>query len=58
MATGLEAAGGKNLEVLGTNVTVQCLARGLVDEIGAPHDPCSRRCAATRTSPRTIINTV
>jgi dihydrofolate reductase len=33
VATGLVAAGGKNLEVLGTDVTVQCLARGLVDEI-------------------------
>jgi dihydrofolate reductase len=29
---GLAAAGGKNLEVLGTNVTAQCLAAGLVDE--------------------------
>jgi len=58
VATGLEAAGGKNLEVFGTDVTVQCLARGLVDEIGAPQDPCSRRCTATRTSPRTIINAV
>jgi dihydrofolate reductase len=33
VATGLAAADGKNLEVLGTDVTVQCLARGLVDEI-------------------------
>ncbi len=33
VATGLVAAGGKNLEVLGTDVTVQCLARGLVDEV-------------------------
>jgi dihydrofolate reductase len=33
VATGLAAAGGKNLEVLGTDVTMQCLARGLVDEI-------------------------
>jgi len=33
VAAGLEAAGGKNLEVLGTDVTVQCPARGLVDEI-------------------------
>jgi dihydrofolate reductase len=33
VSTGLEAAGGKNLEVLGTDVTVQCLARGLVDEV-------------------------
>jgi dihydrofolate reductase len=33
VATGLAAAEGKNLEVLGTDVTVQCLARGLVDEI-------------------------
>jgi len=33
VAARLEAAGGKNLEVLGTDVTVQCLARGLVDEI-------------------------
>lgn len=33
VATGLAAAGGKNLEILGTDVTVQCLARGLVDEI-------------------------
>jgi dihydrofolate reductase len=33
VSTGLEAADGKNLEVLGTEVTVQCLARGLVDEV-------------------------
>jgi dihydrofolate reductase len=33
VATGLVAADGKNLEVLGTDVTVQCLARGLIDEI-------------------------
>jgi len=33
VATGLEAAGGKDLEILGTDVTVQCLALGLVDEI-------------------------
>jgi dihydrofolate reductase len=33
VATGLAAARGKNLEVLGTDVTAQCLARGLVDEI-------------------------
>jgi dihydrofolate reductase len=30
---GLAAAGDRNLEVLGTDVTVQCLARGLVDEV-------------------------
>ena len=50
VATGLVATGGKNFEVLGTDVTVQCLARGLVDEIGAPQDPCSRRCAAENVS--------
>jgi dihydrofolate reductase len=33
VATGLAAADGQNLEVLGTDVTVQCLARGLVDAI-------------------------
>jgi dihydrofolate reductase len=33
VATGLAAADGMNLEVLGTDVTAQCLARGLVDEI-------------------------
>ena len=33
VAIGLEAADGRNLEVLGTDVTVQCLDRGLVDEI-------------------------
>jgi dihydrofolate reductase len=33
VAVGLEAAGGKNLEVLGNDVTVQCFAQGLVDEI-------------------------
>jgi len=33
VTAGLTAAGGKNLEVLGTDVTVQCLARGLVDEV-------------------------
>jgi dihydrofolate reductase len=34
VATALEAAGGKNLEVLGADVARQCLQRGLVDEIG------------------------
>ena len=29
----LDAAGGKDLEILGTDVAGQCLARGLVDEI-------------------------
>ena len=33
VATALEAAGGKNLEVLGADVASQCLERGLVDEI-------------------------
>jgi dihydrofolate reductase len=33
VATALEAAGGKNLEVLGADVASQCLRRGLVDEI-------------------------
>ncbi len=33
VATALEAAGGKNLEILGADVAGQCLARGLVDEI-------------------------
>lgn len=33
VATALEAAGGKNLEVLGADVAAQCLSRGLVDEI-------------------------
>jgi dihydrofolate reductase len=33
VATARAAAGGKNLEVLGTNVAGQCLERGLVDEI-------------------------
>jgi dihydrofolate reductase len=33
VATGLAAAGGRNLEILGSDVTAQCLARGLVDEI-------------------------
>jgi dihydrofolate reductase len=33
VATALDAAGGKNLEVLGADVAGQCLARGLVDEI-------------------------
>ncbi len=41
VATGLAATGGRNLEVLGTDVTGQCLARDLVDEIyvllGAEH---------------------
>ena len=31
--TGDSAAGGKNLEILGTDVAGQCLRRGLVDEI-------------------------
>lgn len=33
VATALEAAGGKNLEILGADVAAQCLRRGLVDEI-------------------------
>ncbi len=33
VATARSAAGGKNLEVLGADVSAQCLQRGLVDEI-------------------------
>jgi dihydrofolate reductase len=33
VATALEAAGGKNVEILGADVAGQCLGRGLVDEI-------------------------
>ena len=33
VARALDAAGGKNLEVLGADVASQCLQRGLVDEI-------------------------
>ena len=33
VATALNAAGGKNLEILGADVAGQCLRRGLVDEI-------------------------
>jgi dihydrofolate reductase len=33
VATALDAAGGKNLEVLGADAAGQCLQRGLVDEI-------------------------
>ena len=33
VATARSAAGGKNLEILGADVTGQCLRRGLVDEI-------------------------
>jgi dihydrofolate reductase len=33
VATALRAAGGKNLEILGSDVASQCLRRGLVDEI-------------------------
>jgi len=33
VATALDAAGGKDLEILGTDVAGQCLERGLVDEI-------------------------
>lgn len=33
VATALDAAGGKNLEILGSDVARQCLQRGLVDEI-------------------------
>ena len=33
VATALEAAGGKNLQILGADVAAQCLRRGLVDEI-------------------------
>ena len=33
VATALDAAGGKNLEILGADVAGQCLQQGLVDEI-------------------------
>jgi dihydrofolate reductase len=33
VVTALDAAGGKNLEILGADVAAQCLQRGLVDEI-------------------------
>ena len=33
VATALNAAGGKNLEILGADVAGQCLGRGLVDEM-------------------------
>jgi dihydrofolate reductase len=33
VATALEAAGGKDVEVLGADVAGQCLQRGLVDEV-------------------------
>jgi dihydrofolate reductase len=33
VATALNAAGDKNLEILGADVAAQCLGRGLVDEI-------------------------
>ncbi|HEY4604233.1 MAG TPA: dihydrofolate reductase family protein, partial [Blastococcus sp.] len=33
VATAVNAAGGKNLEILGADVASQCLQRGLVDEI-------------------------
>jgi dihydrofolate reductase len=33
VATALDAAGGRNLEILGADVASQCLRRGLVDEI-------------------------
>jgi dihydrofolate reductase len=33
VATALDAAAGKNLEILGADVAAQCLGRGLVDEI-------------------------
>jgi dihydrofolate reductase len=33
VATALDVAGGKNLEILGADVAGQCLQRGLVDEI-------------------------
>ena len=33
VARALEAAGGKNVEILGADVAGQCLRRGLVDEI-------------------------
>ena len=33
VATALDAAGGKNLEIIGADVAGQCLRRGLVDEM-------------------------
>ena len=33
VATALDAAGGKDLEILGADVAAQCLQRGLVDEV-------------------------
>jgi dihydrofolate reductase len=33
VATALDAAGGKNLEILGADVAAQCFQRGLIDEV-------------------------
>jgi dihydrofolate reductase len=33
VATALDAAGGKNLEIIGADVAAQCFRRGLVDEV-------------------------
>jgi dihydrofolate reductase len=33
VATALDAAGGKNLEIIGADVAAQCFQRGLVDEV-------------------------
>ena len=49
VATALDAAGGKNLEILGADVAGQCLQRGLVDEILVPNCRC---CSATAFASR------
>jgi len=68
-ATALDAAGGRNLEILGADVAGQCLQRGPVDEILVsvlpvvhdlrPFASCSNRWSAAYTrSIRTIAESI
>ena len=49
VATALDAAGGKDLEILGADVAGQCLQRGLVDGSSCTYCPC---CSATASASR------
>ena len=51
VATALDAAGGKNLEILGADVAGQCLRRGLVDESRRDLGVCDAGAARRRHPP-------
>ena len=48
---GLEAAGGKNLEVFSPTIDRQLLELGLIDEIDTSHRSCSARASGCTTTP-------